>query len=180
MFKPKTIEEQEFEFFKKTDKYKFLTKYKLEQKKKESCCQEKNNNDITFVFVPMTDSIVVMGYNFENSYFQYWCNKSTPFYILNVIAVKYVTEYNRSYLFVNNIEAIEEENNDIFINTLNSEKKIENRYTQNHFKHRGKLNELNVSLNTKKKTHIDIDFSTFSKMFGGDEININRNNLNVS
>ena len=144
-----TKKEYEFELFKKTEKYKFLTKYKLNKNENNICCKEKNNNDIVFEYIPMSDSIVIMGYDFENSYFQYWSNKSTPFYVLNIVSIKYINEFNRSYLFLDNIDSHKEKSNDdLFINT---ETKLENKYTLNHFKHRGKLNELNVLLEVKKK-----------------------------
>ena len=168
-----TPEEQAFEEFKKTDKYKFLTKYKLEMLDEDICNKDKNNNDIIFEYVPHMESIVIMGYDFDNQYFSYWCDKSVPFYVLNIIAIKYVNELNRSHLFLNEVEKVEEKNTEHFVEVKNSEKKIENRYTKNHFKHRGKLNELNVDLNKEEKKPKNIDFDTFSKMFDENQPEIN-------
>ena len=162
-----TPEERAFEEFKKTDKYKFLVKYKLDKLDDDICNKDKNNNNIVFEYVPFMDSIVVMGYDFDNQYYSYWSDKTIPFYVLNVVAIKYVTEFNRTHLFLNEVEKVEEEKeNSVFVKTHDSEKKIENRYTKNHFKHRGKLYELNVNLNNEKEHKPKIiDFNTFSKMF---------------
>ena len=168
-----TPEERAFEEFKKTDKYKFLTKYKLEKLDEEICNKDKNNNDIVFEYVPHMDSIIIMGYDFQNQYFSYWCNKSVPFYVLNIVAIRYVTEFNRSHLFLNEVEKVEEKDSEFFVEVKNSEKKIENRYTKNHFKHRGKLNELTVNLEKKEKKPKNIDFESFSKMFDENQPEIN-------
>jgi len=169
-----TPEEWAFEEFKKTDKYKFLTKYELNKIDSELCNKEKKNNDIVIDYITHIDSIIIMNYDFDNEYFSYWCSKVVPFYILNIIAIKYVNEFNRSYLFLNDVEKIEKTKDGIFIET---EKKIENRYIQNHFKHKGKLNELPVHLVKDKKVPKNIDFETFSKMFNNEEeeINVRRN-----
>ena len=71
-----TPEERAFEEFKKTDKYKFLVKYKLDKIDDDICDKEKNNNDIVFEYVPFMDSIVVMGYDFDNQYYSYWSDKT--------------------------------------------------------------------------------------------------------
>ena len=161
-----TPEERAFEEFKKTDKYKFLVKYKLDKLDDDICNKDKNNNNIVFEYVPFMDSIVVMGYDFDNQYYSYWSDKTIPFYVLNVVAIKYVTEFNRTNLFLNEVEKVEKEKeNSVFVKTHDSEKKIENRYTQNHFKHRGKLYELNVNLNKEHRKPKNINFDTFSKMF---------------
>lgn len=172
-----TPEEWAFEEFKKTDKYKFLTKYKLEKLDEEVCNKDKNNNDIVFEYVPHMETIVIMGYDFDNQYFSYWADRPVPFYVLNIVAIKYVIDFNRSHLFLNEVEKVENANTEVFIEVKNSEKKIENRYTKNHFKHRGKLNELNVNLNKEEKKPKNIDFNTFSKMFDESqpEINLRRN-----
>ena len=168
-----TPEEWAFEEFKKTDKYKFLTKYKLEMLDEDICNKDKNNNDIVFEYVPHMESIAVMGYDFDNQYFSYWCDRSVPFYVLNIIAIKYVTDFNRTHLFLNEVEVVEDKNTEVFIEVKNSEKKIENRYTKNHFKHRGKLSELNVNLNKEERKPKNINFDTFSKMFNQNEPEIN-------
>ena len=62
-----------------------------------------------------------------------------------------------------------EDVNEIFINTFNSEQKLENRYTKNHFKHKGKLNELTFfqeNANSKK----NIDFNSFNELFREENI----------
>ena len=43
-----TPEERAFEEFKKTDKYKFLVKYKLDKLDDDICNKDKNNNNIVF------------------------------------------------------------------------------------------------------------------------------------
>ena len=140
------------------------------------CNKYKNNNDIVFEYVPHMETIVVMGYDFDNEYFSYWCDRAVSFYVLNIVAIKYVTDFNRSHLFLNDVEKVEDKNTEIFIEVKKSEKKIENRYTNNHFKHRGKLNELTVHLDKEDKKSKNIDFNTFSKMFDEDnpEINLRR------
>ena len=168
-----TPEERAFEEFKKTEKYKFLTKYKLEILDEDICNKDKNNNDVVFEYVPHMKTIIIMGYDFDNQYFSYWCDQSVPFYVLNIVAIKYVSEYNRTHLFLNEVEEVKEENTEIFIQVKNSEKKIENKYTKNHFKHRGKLNQLNVNLNKEEKKPKNINFDTFSKMFDENEPEIN-------
>lgn len=168
-----TPEEWAFEEFKKTDKYKFLTKYKLEMLDEDICNKDKNNNDVVFEYVPHMKTIIIMGYDFDNQYFSYWCDQSAPFYVLNILAIKYVTQFNRSHLFLNEVEKVEEKNTEIFIEVKNSEKKIENKYTKNHFKHRGKLSELNVNLNREERKPKNINFDTFSKMFDQNEPEIN-------
>lgn len=172
-----TPEEWAFEQFKKTDKYKFLTKYELNKLDKEVCDKEKKNNDVVIEYVPHMDSIIIMSYDFDNQYFSYWSDKVVPFYVLNIVAIKYVNEFNRSYLFLNEVEKVDETNDGVFVKTTNSEKKIENRYTQNHFKHKGKINELPLNLEKDKKVPKNIDFETFSKMFDPteEEINLRRN-----
>ena len=110
---------------------------------------------------------VVVEYYQLNQNLNLWLDfhKTIPFYVLNVVAIKYVTEFNRTQLFLNEVEKVEEKDNGVFVKKSDSEKKIENRYTQNHFKHRGKLYELNVNLNKEHRKPKNINFDTFSKMF---------------
>lgn len=170
-----TPEELAFEEFKKTDKYKFLVKYKLDKLDEDICNKDRNNNDIVIEYVPHMDTIIIMSYDFDNEYYSYWSDKTIPFYVLNVIAIKYVSLFNRTHLFLNEVEKVEEKENSVFVKTVDSEKKIENRYTQNHFKHKGKLNDLNVNLNKETKKSKNINFETFSKMFDEtEEINLRR------
>ena len=167
--KQMTLEEYEFEKFKLTDKYKFLTKYKLEKKDEELCCKEKNSNNLVYEYIPQLEEIIVLNYDFDNDYYRYWCDKSVPYYLLNVVAIKYVNTYNRSHLFICEKEEVVEDSNEIFINTLNTEQKLENRYTKNHFKYKGKLSELTF-FQDNSKSKKNIDFNSFNELFNKENI----------
>ena len=173
-----TDNEKALEAFKQTDKYKYLTKYKLTEKDKDLCNLDKNNTELVYEYNTIMKTIIVMGYDFEYEYFTYWSNVSIPFYFLNVVAIKYVNEYNRSYLFSNQEIIKEEEKDDknensVFIKVENNEKRLEKRFINNHFKQIGNLRELNVVKLSEKKPK-NLDFKSFSEMFTGEEINLTR------
>ena len=174
-----TDEENALNAFKETDKYKYLTKYELTKTDKDLCNLEKNNTDLVYEYNPILKTIVIMGYDFKYEYFTYWADLSIPFYYLNVIAIKYVNEYNRSHLFskhkIIEEEQQEEENDEesVFIKVENNEKRLEKRFINNHFKHCGHLRELKVVKLHEKKSK-DVDFKSFSEMFTGEDINLTR------
>ena len=175
-----TPEEKALNAFKETDKYKYLTKYKLTEKDEDLCNNEKNNTELVYEYNPIMKTIIIMGYDFEYEYFTYWSDISIPFYFLNVVAIKYVNEYNRSQLFSKNTIVEQEEEDEgendeksVFIKVENNEKKLENRFINNHFKHNGNLRELKVVKLHEKKPK-DVDFKSFSEMFKGEDINLTR------
>ena len=176
-----TPEELAFEEFKKTDKYKFMVKYELEKKDMDSCCKKKNSKDFVYEYIPHIDEIVAMNYDFNSECFRYWSDKSIPFYLLNIVCIKYVNTYNRSHLFLDKVEEVknesddDDETSDVFLKTFNTEKKIENRFVKNHFKHIGKLRELSEFIEQPKHKMPKVDFSTFQSMFTSD--NIDRSKL---
>ena len=65
-----TPEERAFEEFKKTDKYKFLVKYKLDKLDDDICNKDKNNNNICVTYQIIFQTVIILFLNTFHSWIQ--------------------------------------------------------------------------------------------------------------